>query len=70
MLIWRDVSWYRLVGEKGRFEDDSCERVDYEEGNGGGGEDAQRGFVFNFAFQRKAHERGALTLIPPSAEPA
>jgi hypothetical protein len=58
------------VWEKGRFEDDGCERVDYEEGNGGGGEDAQRGFVFNFAFQREAHERGALTLIPPSAEPA
>jgi hypothetical protein len=45
-------------------------RVDYEERNGGGREDAQRGFVFNFAFQREAHERGALTLIPPSAEPA
>jgi len=59
MLCLRDMSWYRLVGEKGRFE-----------GDGGGREDAQGGFIFNFAFQREAHERGALTLIPPSAEPA
>jgi hypothetical protein len=58
------------VGEKERFEDDGCERVDFEEGNGGGGENAQGGFVFNFVFQREAHEWGALTPIPPSAEPA
>lgn len=58
------------MGEKGRFEGDGCEGVDYEEGKGGGGEDVQRGFVFNFVFQREARERGALTPIPPSAEPA
>jgi hypothetical protein len=58
------------VGEKERFEGDDCEGVDYEEGKGSGGKDAQGGFLFNFAFQHEAHERGDLTLIPPSAEPA
>lgn len=58
------------MGEKERFEGDGCEGAAYEEGKGGGGEDAQGGFIVNFAFQREAHEQGALTPIPPSAEPA
>jgi hypothetical protein len=69
-FVWRDVSWYRLVGEKGRFEGDGCEGVDFEEGKGDSAEDAQGGFLLNLAFQREAHERGALTPIPLSAEPA
>ena len=58
------------MGEKWRFEGDGCERVDYEEGKGGGGEDTQGGFLLNFGFRREARERGALTPVPPSAEPA
>jgi hypothetical protein len=41
------------VGEKGRFEGDGCERVDYEEGKRGGGEMLKENSSLTLPFSAK-----------------